>query len=142
MNEKRGIDQKNRQLVAAIVFGLLLFFEPFAPSGGVVWILYIAGIPSAVYLGLSYFGKYWKMDQAANLRVSRALFGIISGAFLMFSLQSFTVDQHYTCDQEARNRDEIECVGEYVLVDGADLGSGFIGLLFGSAAFWLAIKDK
>lgn len=142
MNEKRGIDQKNRQLIAAIVFGLLLFFEPFAPSGGVIWILYIAGIPSAVYFVLSYFGKYWRIDQAANVRVRGALFGIVSGAFFMFSLQSFTADQHYVCDQKARNGDEIECIGEYVLVDGADLSAGLIKLLFGSAAFWLAIGER
>lgn len=52
-----GLSEKNRNYIVTIVFVALLVFGPVQPYGLVIRSLYLAAVPTALWLALRYGGK-------------------------------------------------------------------------------------
>lgn len=133
-----------RWLVGLFAFVLLLFWSDPSSSmgvpGWVIRLLLIVVLSAGAWFVLKYVWLNWQPDEAAEDRLSRAVFGAIAGALLVGAALAIRADAHSECTERIRTRDGSECVGIYVSVPGPDLAWVFM-LVFGAAlAFWVSLK--
>ena len=140
MKTAKGLSSNNRNLLAGLLFVVLLIWAPVEPYGMVIRIAYLMALPALLWLGLRYFGSKWDGDEAANNRLARGIAGIIAGAFFVGAYLSFTAPYHTECTQSVQTRDGTECVGDYVTSKGRDMNGMFILVVFGALATWYAVS--
>lgn len=136
---KTGLNSSNRKLLVALLFAILLIWGPIEPYGMIARIAYLVILPTLLWFGLGYFTKGLDIDKSTNDRLTRAIAGILAGAFFVGAYLSFTAPYHTVCTQEVQTRDGAECVGDYVGVKGGDKVGAFMSILFGGFASWYAI---
>lgn len=138
-NKESGLSSTNRNLLALLVFVVLLLWGPIALYGMVIRTVYLIVLPALLWFGLRYFGSKWEADELANERLTRGIAGILAGALFVGAYLSFNAAYHSECTQTVRSRDEYECVGDYVRVPGGDRSGAFILAMFGILATWYAV---
>lgn len=136
---KIGLSSENRKLLVALLFAILLIWGPIEPYGMIVRTAYLVVLPPLLWFGLGYFTKDLDIDKSTNDRLTRAIAGILAGAFFVGAYLSFTAPYHTACTQEVQTRDGTECVGDYVGVKGGDRAGAFMLILFGGIASWYAV---
>jgi len=138
--EKRGLSNKNRNLIIILIIIFLLIFGPVEPYGIIFRLAYLIIIPLLFWLALKYWGRnLWKMGALENDHLNRAIFATVAGILLVGAYSSFTEKNHLECDQQIGIGDRIECVGDYIRVDGPNKIAGLIQIVFAGVIFYFAI---
>ncbi len=141
-DKELGLSSNNRNLLVVLFATFLLIWGPIEPYGLVVRFAYLLMLPTLLWLGLSYFGRKWKVDQESNDRLTRAVAGIIAGVFFVGAYFAFTAKYHQECTQTVRTSDGTECVGDYMGVKGPDIAEAVLLITFGAVATWYAVSKR
>lgn len=141
-NSAVGLSESNTTFIVVLVFIALMLFGPVEPYGNLIRICYLIFIPSILWVILHFWGSKWNLDDLHNARINRTLYAIVAASLLVGAYFDFTRSYHLECDQYARTYDGQECVGDYIVVQGADIGGAMIQILFACFAGWLAFFSK
>ncbi len=131
-----------KYLVGVLAFVLLIWgpIDHSWPAWFLIRAAYLLAIPTAAWFLLSWVWKVWRPDAAAENRLSRTLAGGTAGVLLVGAILAAQTEHHFECTQEVRTRDGSECVGDYVLVPGPDLGQAFMLTLAAGFAFCFGVR--
>lgn len=115
---------------------------PVEPHGLVFRIAYLIIVPIAVWFALKWSSQRWPFDAELDERINRALTASLSGIFFVLAYDRLNMTNHLECNQWIQTRDGRECVGDDIMVKGADIAGGAILLLLGCLAYWGAIVEN
>jgi hypothetical protein len=130
-------------LVGALAFGLLVWgpIDHDWPAWFLVRVLYLVAVPAVAWFVLGWIWRAWRPDAVTEDRLSRTIAGTTAGVLLVGAVLAARTQHHFECTQEVRSRDGYECVGDYVLVPGPDLGQAFLLTLAAGFAFWFGVRS-
>jgi hypothetical protein len=131
-----------KYLVGVLAFVLLIWgpIDHSWPAWFLIRALYLIAVPTAAWFILSWIWKVWRPDQSIENRLTRTLAGATAGALFVGAILAAQTDHHFECTQVVRALDGYECVGDYVLVPGADWGQALILTLAAGFAFWYGVR--
>jgi hypothetical protein len=129
-------------LVCVLLFVLLIWgpINDSWPASLAIRIGYLIVIPTAFWFILSWIWKAWRPNATTEDRLERTLAGATAGALLHGAVLAAASDHHFKCTQEVRSRDGYECIGDYVLVRGPDLGWALMLTVAAAFAFWFGVR--
>lgn len=136
------MSDRNRSYIATLTFVALLMLGPVQPYGLVIRFAYLIAAPMAVWFGLKWSSQRWHVDAGLDERINRALTASLSGVFFVLAYHEITLTHHMECNNWIPTRDGQECVGDDVVVRGADIASAAISLFLCCLAFWCAISER
>jgi hypothetical protein len=104
--------------------------------------IYFVGLPVATWWALEFTWRFWKPSARTQDLLCRALLVGTAVILLAGVYDALEMPAHYVCSKEVMTRDGTECVGEDVLVPGADRGQ--VIFLSGAAAWalWAAFAPR
>lgn len=115
-----------RIYLAGTIFWVLLIWGPvdhLKPFGLAIRAGYLIFIPLIVWLLLSWARFRWEPNNKLEIILERILSGIICITLFVFAFFEAISKTHLGNTQQIQTRYEIEDVGEYVELQGADWGN-------------------
>jgi hypothetical protein len=126
---------------AGVLFGPLGYGElDFVPVG---WprIAVLVLAPVALGIALIWFWKSWRPDRAGEVHFGRVVAELTAGALLIGSVLMSQRTSHIECAQSVQTYDGSECVGEDIVVPGADEFQVLVLAGLAATALWFAAVE-
>lgn len=131
-------------LVGTIFWGLLILgpVDHSSPFGLAIRTGYLILIPLIVWLLLSWVWFRLEPNNKLEIILKRILSGIICISLFIFAFLEAISKTHIGNTQQVQTRYEMEDVGEYVELQGADWGNVLLLIVIALFVLWYGVLKK
>lgn len=136
---------KFRSYLVLSVLVSLLFWGPIDHSYKYWWIIrfgYLIVIPVLLWFILEWIWHKVEISENTEVTLERVLFSFISFIFFLMAYIQGTAKSHWGNTKWAVSRDDIEPIGEDILVPGPDRAFVFILIIVGALFLWFGVIRK